>query len=137
MRENTIAADGVYLVAQKGDEDGLWIPVQNSGRSEFIRRVPLMPLKVIAGEARLDSQNIPVIHLALSNDLITRFAEVTQRYAGSRLAFVAGGAVIVAAYINEAVLDGQLRISVGGDMLEALRQAEYLRLAGMSDAPRG
>ncbi|MBI3437736.1 MAG: hypothetical protein HY054_03615 [Proteobacteria bacterium] len=135
MRENTIAADGVYLVVQKDDEDGVWMPVQDAGRSEFIHRVPLMPLKVVVAEARLSRRNTPVIHLELSSDLTTRFAEITRRYEGSRLAFVAGGSVIIAAYINEAILDGQPCLSVSGDMLEALRKAERLRLVGNPDAP--
>ncbi|MES1200875.1 MAG: hypothetical protein ABUS57_05445 [Pseudomonadota bacterium] len=63
MRENTIAADGIYLVVEKGDEDGVWIPVQDAGRSEFVRSSALMPLKVLSAEARLSRDNTPIIRV--------------------------------------------------------------------------
>ena len=127
---------GIYLVIQNGDEDGVWIPVHDAGRSEFIGLVPIMPLKVVAAEARLNRRNMPAIHLALSDDLVTTFAEVTRRFEGSRLALVAGGSVVAVTRINEPILDGRPCIAVGGDISGALQQATRLRLASATVASR-
>jgi preprotein translocase subunit SecD len=122
--------DGIYLVTDNEEDDGIWLPFQGLDHEELVRRERLMTLEVASAEAEFDENwGAPIILVTFAESQRETFARLTEKYLDQRLALVVGGVIIVAPYVHEPIRGGQLQIGAHGNLGAAVAVADALRSA--------
>jgi preprotein translocase subunit SecD len=106
------------------------VKMESQGSALFVspQALPLTPADVASSSVD-HSTGMNPIHLKFTADGSKRFAEITKRHVGSRLAIIIRGRLLAAPTLHEPILDGVAVIHGAFNVIEAAEIVEDINQA--------